>query len=82
MALKGAEVHSFNTRSIRGSLCFDKDVLHETSIHRLLGILIGCAITFHRLTPLFLKSLDGSQRNGNSEGANTLLTEDVADKTR
>ena len=82
MALKGAEVHSFNTRPIRGSLCFDKDVLHETSIHQLLGIFIGFAITFHRLTPLSFNTFDGGQGNGNSEGANRLITEDLADKTR
>ena len=82
MALKGAEVHSFNARPIRGSLCFDKDVLHETSIHQLLGTFIGCAITLHRLTPLSFNAFDRSQGNGNSEGANRLITEDLADKTR
>ena len=82
MALKGAEVHSFNARPIRGSLRFDKDVLHETRIHQLLGTFIGCAITFHRLTPLSFNAFDRSQGNGNSEGANRLITEDLADKTR
>ena len=82
MALEGAEAHSFNARPIRCSLCFDKDVLHETSIHQLLRILIGCAIAFHRLTPLSFHTFDGSQGNGNSEGTNRLTTEDLADKTR
>ena len=82
MALQGAEVHSFNARPIRGSLCFDKDVLHETSVHQLLGISSGRAITFHRLTPLSFNAFDRSQGNGNSEGANRLITEDLADKTR
>ena len=81
MAL-GAEVHSFNTRTIRYSLSFDKIVIHDTSIHQLLYILIRCAISCHRLTPLSLKSLDGSQSNGNSEGSNILLTGDVADTPR
>ena len=79
MTLPDAEVHSFNTRTITYSLSFDKDVLHDTSIHQLLYILIRCAISCHRLTPLPLKSLDGSQSSGNLEGANILLTGDVAD---
>ena len=82
MALKGAEVHSLNARPIRGSLCFDKDALDEASIHQLLGIFIGRAITFHRLPPLSFNAFDRSQGNGNSEGANRLITEDLADKTR